>query len=372
MFRQPQDRRSRIQFALVVAFLAAFYLAVRYAANWIDGGHDLLELQDAIVRGNIDEIERQLGAIASPNVRNPNDGRTALHVAIDNGNREVVELLFEYGANPNLKDHFGHTPLFNAVWNGLDMTKLLLEHGAKTDVQDDIGATPLHNAVFGGDLDIVKVLVSHGAPLHGISELDFGPFGTPAVVALRAGRVDREQRHSIARYILFEAGNGDFSEENLDTLLHAAAFAGDVELIKSFAEAGADPTAQYVHLFQSIHGDRYTSLLENAVLSDSVDAVRAVIELGANVLQPISSGEPHLLQQTYNTAILQLLIDSGLDVKFADNYGLTALHGAARLNAVDAARLLIEAGADVNARTRFGDTPVYIAAESSSVQVLTL
>jgi len=80
------------------------------------------------------------------------------------GHLEVVKLLLEHGADPNVKNRDGKTPLHNAASEGhLEVVKLLLERGADPNVKDDDGNTPLHNAAWRGHLEVVKLLLEHGA-----------------------------------------------------------------------------------------------------------------------------------------------------------------------------------------------------------------
>ncbi|VDK18676.1 unnamed protein product [Anisakis simplex] len=43
------------------------------------------------------------------------DGRTALHIAVENGSKEIVEYLLKNGANPEAADKFGNTPMSRAI-----------------------------------------------------------------------------------------------------------------------------------------------------------------------------------------------------------------------------------------------------------------
>jgi ankyrin repeat protein len=52
----------------------------------------------------------------------------------------VIEILLGSGADINLKDSSGYTPLFYAVLNkNFKLVKLLVEHGANIDVCDNEG-----------------------------------------------------------------------------------------------------------------------------------------------------------------------------------------------------------------------------------------
>ncbi|MFZ5817856.1 MAG: ankyrin repeat domain-containing protein [Bacillota bacterium] len=62
---------------------------------------------------------------------------TALHAAISGGpHREVVELLVTAGANPNLRDSNGHTPVQSAAFHkATEIIAYLKAHGATDEVE---------------------------------------------------------------------------------------------------------------------------------------------------------------------------------------------------------------------------------------------
>ena len=84
--------------------------------------------------------------------------------AARNGDLIKVQKALENGANPNVKDKDGHTPLHLAAFTGhADVARLLLEHGADPNFKNNIGHTPLHIAAFTGHADVVRVLLERGA-----------------------------------------------------------------------------------------------------------------------------------------------------------------------------------------------------------------
>lgn len=62
---------------------------------------------------------------------------SALHLAAHNGKAECAELLLSFGANVDIKDKLGDTPLHKCIANGHHQcAKILLEHGASPTIQN--------------------------------------------------------------------------------------------------------------------------------------------------------------------------------------------------------------------------------------------
>jgi ankyrin repeat protein len=75
----------------------------------------------------------------------------------------MVELLLENGAQPDLQDRGGQTPLSRAANKGNErMVELLLEHGAHPDLGNQNGQTPLSEAIEGQSLAAVYLLLTRG------------------------------------------------------------------------------------------------------------------------------------------------------------------------------------------------------------------
>ncbi|MEH1771269.1 MAG: ankyrin repeat domain-containing protein, partial [Nostoc sp.] len=69
-----------------------------------------------------------------------NYGETPLHLAVSQGNKQVVELLIAKGADVNAKNKDGNTPLHLAY--DLDIVKLLIAKGADANAKNNDDMTP--------------------------------------------------------------------------------------------------------------------------------------------------------------------------------------------------------------------------------------
>lgn len=123
------------------------------------------------------------GKSVSLSLEDPNK-RTALHTAVSNGESidpnlkspeepykrsiSVVKTLLDYSAIQgnkeyiNLQDDLGHTALhYAATFHYIPLLTLLLEYGANIDIEDKDGDTPLFNAVEKGDVEAVELIASY-------------------------------------------------------------------------------------------------------------------------------------------------------------------------------------------------------------------
>jgi hypothetical protein len=108
------------------------------------------------------------------------DKETPLHSAASHGNLELVsemsELILDYGADVNVRNVNNWTPLHYACQGFRhplansdeprsfpEVARLLLECGADVDAQTNSSSTPLHIAALSGRIEVVRVLLKHGA-----------------------------------------------------------------------------------------------------------------------------------------------------------------------------------------------------------------
>ncbi|CAN8232817.1 unnamed protein product [Cochlearia groenlandica] len=119
-----------------------------------------LKLNSAASQGDIYQLKSLIRSGADPNITDY-DGRSPLHLAACRGYEDITLLLIQEGIDINIKDKFGNTPLLEAVKAGQDgVIRLLVEEGASFDLDDS--GNFLCTTVVKGDSDFLKRLLSSG------------------------------------------------------------------------------------------------------------------------------------------------------------------------------------------------------------------
>lgn len=91
-------------------------------------------------------------------------GETALHIVTARRDVLWIRFLTQRGANPNIRDKKGVSPLQMAVTLGFtEGVEALIKAGAEIEVTDSAGETPLIAAVHRRDAGLVRILLEKGA-----------------------------------------------------------------------------------------------------------------------------------------------------------------------------------------------------------------
>ncbi|MBT8398240.1 MAG: ankyrin repeat domain-containing protein [Gemmatimonadetes bacterium] len=116
------------------------------------------------------------GAPGGPNAIAP-DGFGILGLSVYFGQLETAELIVKAGANPNTSsaNQFKVRPIHSAAGHldaerSLELVRLLLDAGADPNVVQAGGWTPLHQAAAHGREECAKLLLEHGASLTAKSD----------------------------------------------------------------------------------------------------------------------------------------------------------------------------------------------------------
>ncbi len=155
----------------------------------------------AAVRGDVNEIRT---LIAKGGQADPRDvyRRTPLHVAAYRSNTGAMRALVEAGADPNkLENERYDIVTIAAVANDMQVLKTALALGCKaTNVTSRYDGTALIAAAHLGHAEVVRELVSAGAPLDHVNNIGW----TALIEAIVLG--DGGPRHVATLQVLVEAG----------------------------------------------------------------------------------------------------------------------------------------------------------------------
>lgn len=103
-------------------------------------------LHYATAMGNLDDMREALANGAGVNFQSLHMQDTPLHVAIMSKSVDAVHLLLDAGAELNIPNHDGRTPLHEAAFayqKQPEIWRTLVERGARTDIPDNDQQTPM-------------------------------------------------------------------------------------------------------------------------------------------------------------------------------------------------------------------------------------
>ena len=240
------------------------------------------------------------------------------------GHIDVVRLLLERGADPNLpQEHIapnGHA-LYSAVYNGHhEIAKLLLEHGANPDAPVESSADAVWIAIGSGDRRMIALLASHGATWTIPNRLDHGlTYDEIVAMGLRPS--------------LTVLGNF-----------------GDVEAAAPLVES--DPSLADA-----------PDALQAAAANGHGPFVRLLLRHQPGIAKRVTGSRPR--------AMAELLFAHGMDPNRPDWVRRTPLHHCASHGDMESAALFLEHGADIHARDAEDEsTPLAFAARAGKAAMV--
>ena len=164
--------------------------------------------------------------------------------------------------------------------------------------------------------------------------------------------------------MVHSATDANSKDDSGKTPLMYAAAVGSIDAVKFLIDKGADVNAQ--------NESGLTALM---LAVTDLPKVRLLVDRGANVNATTKLGRTALFLAAMSddsAAIVRLLVAKGADVKSRDMFENTILNAAAAGNDTETIRLVIDAGVDVDAAAITGLTPLMLAAGQSNVRAVKL
>lgn len=192
----------------------------------------LAVLSENLTAENISEIRRLVDAGADVNVKNKY-GATPIYMASENGQTEIVKLLLAANADVNTAEPIlGTTPLMAACMDGFtEVVKLLLTANPEMNIVDNTnGWTALTVASIEGNPEVVKLLLAANADVN-IAGKRKGM--TPLIAASMRGYTE------IVKLLLAAGANINAKMEingEKNTALQIAETSGNAEIVRLLKE----------------------------------------------------------------------------------------------------------------------------------------
>lgn len=359
---------------------------------------------------------------------------TPLKLAISHANIEVVTLLLDKGADPNLHHEDEESPIMSAVREDkLDAARLLIQRGAIIDTAgqalDNAIWYPLEWAARFGNQAMIRLLGDNGAdmacrwtdgrtlvhraiewpglatvlefrpdvnaldnlgrpPLHEIDintpleniqllvragadvNMTDAQNITPLLEALRSGNT------TAAEYLLTLKPDVNKATVKFGAPLHVACKLGSLPFVKSLVDLKADVNSTVISytgnplLSTFSHGHWYTAREDNECSA----IVDLLVEHGADVAAARGMLGTVVGQAAFfgTMGMLRLSLAKGGPAGTPDTMGRLPLHLAALRGDLEGVEILLDAGQDATAADKTGRTALHWAAQSGSLAVLEL
>ena len=158
--RQP----NLLPYLLAMWFLRIIMFALVAAAGALNPEEENSEYFFACSGGELSTIQRLLQEDPSIVHSTTKDGEHCLHLCAIGGNAEIVKLLLEKGADPNIRTKWEqglrmHPLSWSTYYGRYDIIELVLKHGAKVNADFDLGKKENGEFEKGTVLDVVEQII---------------------------------------------------------------------------------------------------------------------------------------------------------------------------------------------------------------------
>jgi len=294
---------------------------------------------------------------------------------LKNGETELAKEKFLLPHDINEVDGDGNTVLHWAAFLDDDaLIAYFVTKGANTDLKNKKGETPLHVAINNDSFVAAAALASMG-----LGENLFAR-NADGITALDLGLQKNEKYYDI--FITTKAG--EIRDDWGRSIVHYFVQTSNIEGIRTCITKGIpisikdkDGKTPLDFAFEKIHDIKLVEiaalLIENGADEVNTDfnyfqtavSVRNMNERFIDGQTPL-----HLASIYGHTAIAKYLLDNGASTNVQDSAGATPLHESVRYGNVDIVKMILTVGADVNAEDNLGKTPIMLIMPKDKINEL--
>lgn len=217
----------------------------------------------------------------------------------------VTEAILADLSMANARDKDGTTALHWAAQYGqIEIARLLLSHGANVQARDDEQSTALFAAVF-KDLNLARLLLEAGADIQTQNALEHTPLHELAWY----GRITESQ------FLIDNGAPVDSRNTGGCTPLHLAADSGMANEIQFLLANGADVNSRCLGGYTSLHHAVSTDI-EPRQIQWHLDTSKTLIRAGVDINAPDNEGHTPMelaRRRSHYPEILTLLVQHDVD-----------------------------------------------------------
>ncbi|KAL6812945.1 ankyrin repeat-containing domain protein [Trichoderma sp. SZMC 28013] len=279
-----------------------------------------------------------------------------LHLAVANGNVDLLSMLASENLPIDVRDGKNRTPLHLAsMLSYQSMVRHLISRKIDVNAKDVLGRTALHYAALMGHLEIVKELLLQEDLEINIKDLTGD---TPLLLATKL------QKREVVKELLEKKASSKKHNKLKDTALHIAVRNADESIVRLITAAeDVDLEAKAEDSFTPLllaaecgHLNIFKHLIDRGAKKNAVDA---------HELTPL-----HLAAENGRVALAEFLIQSGAEIDCLSDTNFQPLHLAAEAGHVALVEMLLQYNANIESKTPTKRTPLILASEAGNVETV--